>query len=367
MVEPYIYRSVSVIIRNFDDSDIQLLNRLIVKMSNEPSVGSLVSELILRIKPLPPDRITDQQNILLGLLPSLRSLSLQAPPPDLHLPEFLTLQKLEIDLRYLAGQRQVGILSPLLQIPSLRNLGVWLGDVCGVNPIHYPNPSKQRTSPVTCFRIHTDSKLETELLSNILGLFAALKCFIYQDHVYESYGNLAYGLALAVSQQRENLTQLSITGSDNCDFWNWSNPSFGSLAAYSYLRQLAIPEEYLWENERSTFHELLPSALEELQIQYLTTWNDGLGSSFAARLRSLSHLAKCKEQLLPKLRRVISWGAMDKLLVIPSNDKAREVAKLKDTFEKVGVKFELASTAHWSETPLGQEDILFPEGDLYKY
>ena len=64
------------------------------------------------------------------------------------------------------------------------------------------------------------------------------------------------------------LVQLEIAASDAAGFPSTS--FIGSLAGYPNLKRLAIPEPFLVavEDEASTFLDVLPPNLEELQLQY---------------------------------------------------------------------------------------------------
>ncbi|KAE8448478.1 hypothetical protein EG329_009359 [Mollisiaceae sp. DMI_Dod_QoI] len=155
------------------------------------------------------------------------------------------------------------------------------------------------------------------------------------------------------------LVQLEIAASDSAEFPTTS--LIGSLAGYTNLKKLAIPEPFLGgtRDEFWTIADVLPPNLEELQLQFPMLFIQQEDKDRAIRIKRLEELAAAKLARFPALRRVIWWYQPAEcwddgvgLRFGPISD----MDHLTVTFRKVGVKFEWVSTTYFDYTPFKDRD-----------
>lgn len=345
---------------------------------------------------------------LLQLLPAIQELSLNPPPKVYSFPmsDRLTTMKLDIAFepgQFWAGRRRADSrpfdLNEYLSKPALRKLQIEHIERFFHNPTHTGNPG---TSVITDLRFIDWRVEKTGILASVLPSIRHLKYFVLDVVDYGSEHGLAphdYGLLL--QQHSASLEELIVAYSDDAyhdgsSFPRKALPVMGSLIGYHNLKRLAIPEPFLVALKDPSFHKMLPPQLEELQIQYPTGVRqpviDRQGDAEGAppyRLLRMQKLAKNKETLIPRLKRVIWWFQQNSEQVSLGNaprfdppdfrryyssnfsgknatrtsDDPRkgpiygppqDMDKLAEDFENVGVKFELVSTPFLKDTPFGE-------------
>ncbi|KAH6672385.1 hypothetical protein B0J14DRAFT_655268 [Halenospora varia] len=346
-------------------------SQLINTLSQNPHMRVYVSALSVRVLHRGSRvRFRDHES-LFGLVPSLQSLSLSPPPVHFQLSnsslssvETLRLNFDDWDIRELpADERKspIEVIAGQFWAPQLRKLHVdgrvyfasWHSDL-------FP-PDRHRTSSVTDLQFHWNMEQDMGCLTDILLCIKSLECFIlevfapWEADSASNYAMEPEAIGQCIRIHAGTLQQLEIAGSDAAKFPD--SPLIGSLASYSRLKQLALPEPFLVvvKDESSSLVDVLPPNLEELQLQYPMGFTQGIDPDRDTRVKRLEKLAAAKLERFSALKRVILWAQPAECW--DSRDGGLRYGSVSDlnhlasVFRKVGVKFEWGSSAFFGDTP----------------
>ena len=167
---------------------------------------------------------------------------------------------------------------------------------------------------MTALRLRDCESQSINALPDIFRGIRALKIFTLeiQAPCYGRLGAIAvltvYNLARSLADHSNTLVELIIAASNGAEF-----PSLpiGSLAHFTALKRLGIPETFLVNSRQDSMSQLLPSSLAVLQLQYPISVELGPGpSGFNNEPFPILHLrilAAEKSEYLPRLARLIWW------------------------------------------------------------
>lgn len=358
--------------------NLDLFTRFVKTISDSPHLGSSVSKLSISVWLFTGGPRFRDHSDLLGLLPSLRSLSLRPPPFNFQLSMLPSSALETLHLGFASGRDRNGngephdpleIIEQVFWATHLRRL---LIDGISFTPelsTLFP-PSRHRTSPITDLEFRSDNQEKFGCLPNILACIKELKRFTFEMHTpWEASHCYARGMEPAALGQMigihaSTLETLEIAASDAAEFPDTS--LFGSLAWHPNLKRLAIPDELLVvvENETSTLIDVLPPKLEELQLQFAMLRMHGNDRNRSLRVNRLLQLATAKEARFPALRRVIWWCQPCECW---DNDGSRygpisDMEDLKAAFQEVDVDFEFTSDPYFEGSPFGGKESGHPWG-----
>ena len=389
LVEPFRYHNIRLLLEPASlPSDIKYtavpatgnihrFTKLITKMSEKPYLRRHVSSVLIRVVYHPFCELFESHNDLLGMLPCLKSLALSPPPLNEDLLSTTSLRHLELDFedqhmywswsilanRHLTdyhSSNPMDLFSRCLYLPSLRCLvAVGLNISLLDYSIYFP-AEKSRKSLVTDLRILKSSDFCIGVLPQVLSSIKELHYFTFEvDYScegdrYEPYEIVPIAIRLAVAQHADTLIELNIAASDAASFLE--TPLFGSLAGYSRLRRLAIPETFVATSIYATFKDILPPSLEEMQLQYPMGFSQDHDSSRLLRISRLDRLAKNKKELAPNLKRLIWWDQQPKDLAGTEYGFEEDRERLSEICRTRGLQFEAVNASSWSETPFGEAD-----------
>lgn len=378
-------------------SNIHRFDHLVSTLSENIQLRGKVSQLSIEAFLHPDHEDFRSQNTLLDLIPALRSLTLRPPRPDLDISALLSLRNLELNFDpdgcgydhypsepQLFFRHSMAYFSQVINLPNLRSLSVIGVSFCKADAIQNILSDHPRSSPIKYLRLMRNQDSRVGIIPHILRCIAALEQFTLETHreyMYEDslHQNVAPSeIGLAVSQHEDSLIELNIALSDAASFPRsslfGSLAAFGSLAGYSKLRRLAIPEEFLCAPTDQTYQETLPPSLEELQVQYSFghEWGNPSGDTSLEYLRSsrrLERLLSTRKLFLPRFRRVACWdnhgdswdqhgGCFSKHpdLMGRMCECEENIERLKAVSQGERIRFEFTSCPSWPNSPFGVED-----------
>lgn len=324
--EPHLYRDIQFKIRWSErQQDKVRLDGLFVNFEKRPQLCLYVKALTLAT---PEDY--ERRDELLRLLPEVRHLDLTSPISSPR--EYLTVRHMNsletLTLDFTAGRtvylNLIDIILEHLWMPRLKHLEVVGTVFAGNTQIVFSNtqdnldskyfgnalPDGQcttvqpRTSPVTtlrlldCWRILAPRTLPSLLRSiRVLNHFTLTFNCPWEEH--ESWISLSpTALGETLKMHTDTLVELIIASNDAAYF---VFPSYlGTLANYRHLKRLAVPEPFLLSDEsKTTIHDLLPSRLEDLQLQYPMTVFKRADQPRRIRYARMHSLASAKPHCLP--------------------------------------------------------------------
>ena len=376
IVERFRYRTIRLSLdSNLATNPTHRFDQLVSHLSTRPELKSYILSVEIIISPAPHDEVFKGHNALLDRLPSLHTLALHPPPPDLGLAKLVSLRTLELDFHmnfdYWPAstlerkqypldpmwQRQMDLLSQCFQLPLLALLIIRDLDISKIKYVPLLLASGSRTSNITNLCILRTSDSWIGALPQILRSIAKLEYFTLE--VYCDWdggpgwqrGIAPADLGEALSQHTDTLIELNIACSYAAAYLDSS--LFGSLLAYRHLRRLAIPEPFFVSTATSTFDEVFPVSLEEIQLQYPMGLTQGYDTARPHRISRLDRLAENKQQLLPKLKTLLWWDQHAHRWRTTGYGFQRERERLYKVFEKTGVKFGIIDAASWHDTPFG--------------
>lgn len=411
---PYLYRNIRLEAKFMRESHYSSLKTkelppglgpesLSLNLEKHPYLCEYVRELSLKVH-----NVSWYENIgghqrLMELLPSLQKISLNPPPKEYNSPmsDRLTTMKLDFSYelgRFWAPRRLIDAtqfdLNQYLSKPRLKKLQLEHIEQIYYKPVHTGEPG---SSAITDLRFIDWDPGKVGILSSVLPSIQHLTHFVLEANGYwqggSAHGLAPYDYGLLLQPHSASLEELIIAYSDEAyndgdSFPAKPTPTMGTLTGYHHLKRLAIPEPFLAGLNDPSFHKLLPSRLEELQIQYpMGVWKPVMdrqgdaGTQPPYRLMRMEKLAKNKEMLVPRLKYVVWWFQQTSRQVsigdpppfdhrCPSRTNATRMSddprkgpvygppedmdKLAEDFEKVGVKFEWVSMPCLMDTPFGE-------------
>ena len=304
---------------------------------------------------------------LLKHLGSLKELSLNPPPSRYDLPTNPMTTFLRLDFHYdrtTFWQGWPGFpvvpsleLTQFFYINHIRKLQI---EHISFAPELHRDPfslSQDRASLIEDLRFIDCSPQTIGKLPDLLLLPKSLKCFVLETRCPWSVAQTprarphtmdAQELYQALEPQSASLEELIVAFSDGAGF---PRKSTICLAGWSKLTRLAVPEAFLVRGrEKRPLHEVLPSRLRELQIQY------PLGKRLSPqgrtlRILRLEQLAENKNASLPELKRVVVWGqGRDR----DEADGLGDLVMLSGLFGSVGTEFEWCVESAFAGTPFGE-------------
>ncbi|KIN00687.1 hypothetical protein OIDMADRAFT_180863 [Oidiodendron maius Zn] len=380
-----LYRSVRLLITRpskqdqfvANPSNLYKFTRLVDTLAQNPHLRLYISTLSIGVF---DDRFEDYEK-LLALTPRLLSLYLSSSLPHFQLSNLALpfLETLGLDFGKLAVTRsqeveeenshRIEIIARQFWAPYLRKLlirGIVLSPEMSVL---FPS-DRHRTASITDLQFRNCSDFEVGCLSDMLLCIKTLERLTLEvfGPTEESGGDAPCTgmepetIGHSICIHASTLVQLEIAGSDTTEF---RGSLIDSLSGYSNLKLLAIPEPFLVmvQDEASTLVDVLPSSLEELQLQFPM----GYGSedeNRATRIKRLEQVAAAKPVQFLALKRVVWWeqptrSLEGKVVYGPLSD----MDHLTTTFNKVGVKFEWCSTAFFECSPFGRKYDEHPWGN----
>ncbi|MCJ1456539.1 hypothetical protein MMC28_006900 [Mycoblastus sanguinarius] len=362
------------------------LNQLFTTLLRRPEpdpLRSYITKILLKISPFSLyDEVCGHLR-LLKELPKLYELSLNPPPLDFDLEINPGLESLRLDFYYdrFAFWVDEGRFFPELPrlnlaqyfwistLPQLRKIQI--EHISFISELHADRFSDRpaRSSLIQDLRLIDCSPQKLGILPTILLSIKALKRFVlemncpwevtqrspgWQEYVGWNQNVNAEDFAAAMELHSESLEELVIAFSDGATFKRTS--IIETLPTFSGLTRLAVPERFLVLLEGITFHDLLPTQLEELQLQYPMgpTTGDEL-AKIPSQIDRLQILAGSKSAYLPKLKYLCAWfqhwrysgpGASDWYL--------HDLQMLATTFDDAEVNFEWLWAPDFKETPFGK-------------
>lgn len=235
------------------------------------------------------------------------------------------------------------LLAQCFHHPLLRSLIIGNLDISKIKYTPLLLASGSRTSNITSLCILRTSDSSIGALPQILHSIAKLENFTLEvscgwdgDPIWQR-GIAPIDLGEAISQHADTLIELNITCGYAATYLETS--LFGSLLAYRRLRRLAIPEPFLVSTATSTFDEVFPVSLEEIQLEYPMGLTLGYDTARPLRISRLERLAENKEKLLPKLKTLVWWDQYAYNRRTTAYGFEREREGLYKVFEKKGVEF----------------------------
>lgn len=383
LVEPYHYQSVTLKLlppENYqglilEPGNLDRFYRLAKHLTQGPNLCRSVVALCLSVSPRSFQNAFNDQDQLITLLPSLKELTVNPPPPHLNLSTSKRLEILRLDFYNYSEQDgkvipELDRVDPLeivarhFWMPTLQSLqfstlrlrrgrGRWL----------FPK-ERYRTSPITDLRVMRCQDHDLGILADILLSVRVLKCFTLEcdvpsrsdDSIIDRFSPDWF--AQALQPHESTLVDLVIAGSGAASFSEW--PLFGSWASYISLKRLSIPETFLAHRHSSTFHEWLPPSLEVLQLQI--PWDldlELLDEDEPFRVERMEHLAENTLACLPALKCVIWWDqrydSWDSSYFKGDLELEDRMDQLASKFKDVGVEFKSCYSWFFATTPMGKE------------
>ena len=373
-----LYRSISLVLwppskpghpspTKASPGNLHIFTRLVNNLSQNLQIRPYISTLSLEvIRGSSYVQFTDHES-LLNLAPNLQSLRLKPPLVHFQLSNLSLpcLETLRLDFGYSLDQQELPtseqkhpleILAQQFWVPHLRRLYASGLSFTQKMSILFP-PDRQMTATITNLQFCSANGDDLGCLPNILLCVKALQSFTLEffmpwkpSHV-ATHGIPPNKIGQMLHGHAETLVRLEIAAnwSDTADF---PTSLIGSLACYSYLRRLAIPEPFLVVvgNEASTLVDVLPPNIEELQLQIPLLLTQGWDKNRATRIRRLDQLAAAKSVRFPTLRRVIWWSQPAECCGGIQDWPVEDMYHLTTAFEKFDVKFEWLWTPYFHET-----------------
>jgi hypothetical protein len=348
--------------------NLHIFTRLVNNLSQNPQIRSHISTLSLRVMNSSSDVQFKDHESLLNLAPNLQSLCLKPPPVHFQLSNLSLpcLETLRLDFGYSMDQKELPtseqkhpleILARQFWVPHLRRLYANGVSFTPKMSLLFP-PDRQMTASITNLQFCSANGDELGCLPNILLCVKALQSFTLEFFMPlkpshgATHGIPPKKIGQMLHGHAETLVRLEIAANwgDTADF---PTSLIGSLAGYSYLRRLAIPEPFL-------LVDVLPPNIEELQLQIPLLLMQGWDKNRATRIRRLDQVAAAKSVRFPALRRVIWWLQPTECCGGIQDWPVEDMYHLTTAFEKVGVKFEWLWTDYFHETPFRLENAENP-------
>ena len=307
---------------------------------------------------------------LLKHLKSLRELSLNPPPSSYDLPTNPMTTFLRLDFHYNRTTFWQGWpdfpavpsleLKQFFYINHIRKLQI--EHISFAPELHRDAffYSQHRASIIEDLRFIDCSPQTTGKLPDLLLLPKSLKRFVLETRCPWSVAQTpgarphtmnAQELYQALEPHSASLEELVVAFSDGASFLTNSTMC---LAGWSNLTRLAIPEAFLVRGSYSwPLHEVLPSRLQELQIQC------PLGKPLspyakASRIMRLTQLAGNKNASVCELKRVIVWHQGQDRDEAGQQDGLGDLQELPGLFASVGTEFECCFASAFAGTPFGE-------------
>ena len=337
-VEPFVYQHI-VAVRPKADVSWLLLRTLKARADLRNHVNALSIKALVTREGV---QMCSLDIELFALVSELRDLELSPPRHNLHVWQLFHLHtlRLHFGLEYehhtQPGKLPISDTSPLgvivrhLWMPSLRTLEIDALNFFSKKHIGNPffiqyedgsnsaqNPSAwlakySRTSPVTTLRLTDCSDIDFGIIPDILLSLKKLEhftfvaqCSVYMNHEHEP-GVSSATIAWALEPHANTLTELIIAGDNAASFLK--RPSFFTLAHYHGLKRLAIPEPFFLCNSHYAIQDLLPSQLEDLQLQIPVSFAHPFISNSDIDMPAIRQLSQAKLESLPQLKSLILWN-----------------------------------------------------------
>ena len=390
--QPVLYRDIDLRIKpttrgcgpmstKFDRGNIRIINDLVQLLDTNSGLQNKVKSLSIVVLHHSWYESFEDQSALIEKVPCLRSLDLNPPPPyklDLSRHTIDSLRLSFEEFHYSSNETDPAkMVSTMEHVSryfwhhSLRNLEINSVGFRKLNQSCFFPKDKMRTSPITHLRILDCDDGAQGIFPDILRCVKSLQSLMFEinipwdaSHDYP-HGVLPNELGYSMNDHADTLVELVIACSDDASFSTWS--LFGSLAHFTRLKRLGIPEIFLVSQEDESFHQLLPSNLETVQLQHpMGRTQDNLDPFRTRRVNRLKRLAENQQRVLPRLKRFIWWEQQPECWTGTQYGPASDMQELMEVYHKIGVMFEFLSSPFFDLTPLAmdnKEESVLAEGD----
>lgn len=371
-----LYKTIHLRIHRYTLDPGHIFTNLVHTLSQNPRLGMYVSTLSIISRNVSLDPRPRGHEEFLFLMPRLRTVLIV--PTLLHcqlsnksLPCVKTLgldfsQIPSLERKY--GEDAMTVIARQFCAPNLRGLYIYRTYFTPQKSVSFP-AERYRTSPITDLRLREcDERIVNDLLGIILYV-KTLKRFTLEfltrslDFHLTSDTIVPVLIGQLIRIHAKTLVQVEIAASDAATFLYTS--TIGSLVGYSNIRRLAIPEPFLVvkDDEATTFLEMLPPNLKELQPQFPLLYMHNEDTEREVRIKRLEQLAAVKTVRFPALREVAWWTQPTAhWTTIPLKYTLSDMEHLEETFNMVGVKFNWTITACFESSPFGEKDDSQPWG-----
>lgn len=398
VAEPILYRSTKVELWPYQDSHGNLCgananppsegyNNLVTKLSRDTSLCACVKSLALVTLPaicyysdegitIVEQRTSTEIKRFLELLPSIKTLSIDAPSFPFILPPLPHLTFLCVNFRNLystifGDESCKKVASEILALyffkPSLRTMHVEnLNHGRFLRRENEVSLDCHNTSPVTDLRLMNWKNNGVSNLFTPLLWPKRLERLVYENGCNRNFRatgspSLQFlRVVAAMKPQEKSLVEILIATTRDYVFTDSTN--MGNLTTFTSLKRLAIPHQnFRYQGVSTGISWMLPPQLEELQLQHLM--KRSAKSIEQLQLMHLELLASQKPDRVPALRLVVSWyqpcADQDDTLMLGAMAERIEAYRPKlesitSLFWNVGVIFTWVSALELMDTPFGK-------------
>lgn len=355
----------------FDQGNVRIFDNLVKLLETNSGLQTKVKSLsIVVLRHLWYEGFEDQ-SFLIEKVPCLRSLDLSPPPPHKLDLSSHTIESLRLSFEQLCYSSNetdpakmvstIEHISRYFWLHSLRNLEINSVDLMKPNQNRFFPRGKIRTSPITYLRLLDCDDKGLGVLPDILRSVESLQSFIFEinipwdsSHDYPC-GIIPHDIGHSMNYHADTLVELAIACSDDASFSTSS--LFGSLAHFTRLKRLGIPETFLVRQEDEIFHQFLPLSLEIMQLQHPMGRTPINRDPYRIRrIDRLKRLAGNQQRVLPRLRRFIWWEQQPECWTGTQYGPASDMQELMEVYHKIGVMFEFVSCPFFDLTPLAMND-----------
>ncbi|KAG6988519.1 hypothetical protein G7Y79_00072g097810 [Physcia stellaris] len=354
----------------FDQGNVRIFNDLIKLLETNSGLQNKVKLLSIVVLHHSWYEDFENQSALIEKVPCLRSLELSPPPHKLDLSRH-TIESLRLSFeRFRCSSNEtdpakmvstIEHISRYFWLNSLRNLEINSVDLMKPNQNRFFPRDKIRTSPITHLRLLDCDDKGLGVLPDIFRSVESLQSFIFEiniswdsSHDYPC-GIIPHDIGHLMNHHADTLVELAVACSDDASFSTSS--LFGSLAHFTRLKRLGIPETFLVRREDEMFHQLLPENLEIMQLQHpMGRTSNNRDPYRIRRIDRLKRLARDQQRVLPRLRRLIWWEQQPECWTGTRYGPASDMQELMDVYHDIGVTFEFLSCPFFDLTPFAMND-----------
>ena len=267
-------------------------------------------------------------------------------------------------------------LNQYLSLPALRTLQ--FENIQNSFRFGMVSSGKPRSSTVVDLRFINLHLQHVNTLADVLPSIRQLEHFVLEvngmwiSHMRQGLAPHDFGALL--QPHSESSEELVIAYGDNVfdPVRHSPLPVIGLFHNYHALTRLAIAESFLVTSPGQHFFHMLPPNLQEFQVQHPRDLSPVMvghvdnAHILRNRLTGMEFLPRYKEEVLPRLKHVVSWfqrppgtqlyrfnlaQASNVLPDDPISGFEKHVAELAEKFRKVNVKFEVILTSSFRDTP----------------
>lgn len=380
--QPALYRDIKLRIKPrskgcgetstlYDQGNVRIFKNLVQLFETNSALQNKVRSLSITVLHHVWFERFEDQSALIENLSCLSSLDLSPPLPyELDLSKH-TINSLRLGFEQLhfSGSEtdsvkkvsKVEHISRYFWHNSLRNLEIKDVDFSKPNQNRFFPEGKIRTSPITHLRLLDCDDEGIGVLPDIIRSVKSLQSFMFEINIpWDASHDYPHGIAphdigRSMSCHADTLVELAIACSDDASFSTLS--LFGSLAHFTRLKRLGIPETFLVGQEDDMFHQFLPSTLEILQLQHpMGRTSENRDPYRTHRVDRLKRLAKDQQSVLPRLRRLIWWEQQPECWCGTQYGPVSDMQELMEVYQNIDVAFEFLSCPFFDLTPLAMAD-----------